>query len=80
MEDYWNDTQELTQNKDGSVCVKFTTTQIPAVLYRVLGQGSTITVLNPPELVHMVKAEVEKLRRMYAHHYGWENIYSYLGH
>jgi predicted DNA-binding transcriptional regulator YafY len=65
LENYWNDTQELTQNKDGTVHVKFTTTQIPAVLYRVLGQGSTITVLNPPELIDMVKAEVEKLQGMY---------------
>jgi predicted DNA-binding transcriptional regulator YafY len=65
LEDYWNDTQELTQNKDGSVRVKFTTTQIPAVLYRVLAQGSTITVLNPPELIDIVKDEVEKLRKMY---------------
>jgi predicted DNA-binding transcriptional regulator YafY len=65
LEDHWNDTQELTQNKDGSVHVKFTTTQIPAVLYRVLAQGSTITVLNPPELIDMVKEEVEKLRSMY---------------
>jgi predicted DNA-binding transcriptional regulator YafY len=66
LEDYWNDTQQLTQNKDGSVHIKFTTTQIPAVLYRVLGQGSTITVLNPPELIDMVKNEVEKIRVMYA--------------
>jgi predicted DNA-binding transcriptional regulator YafY len=66
LEDYWNDTQELTQNKDGSVHVKFTTTHIPAVLYRVLGQGSTITVLNPPELIDMVKMVVEKLRGIYA--------------
>jgi predicted DNA-binding transcriptional regulator YafY len=66
LEDYWNDTQEVIQNKDGTVYVEFTTTQIPAVLYRVLGQGSAITVLNPSELIDIVKEEVEKLREKYA--------------
>jgi predicted DNA-binding transcriptional regulator YafY len=47
------------------VYVKFTTTQIPEVLRWVLGQGHTVKVLNPPELIEQIKAEMEKVRGMY---------------
>jgi predicted DNA-binding transcriptional regulator YafY len=62
----WHETQTVKENKDGSVKVKFTTTQIPEVLRWVLGQGHTVKVLKPPELVAMVKDETEKVRGMYA--------------
>ena len=65
LERQWHDTQTVEQNEDGSVYVKFTTTQMPEVLRWVLGQGHTVKVLNPPELIDMVKAEVEKMRGMY---------------
>jgi predicted DNA-binding transcriptional regulator YafY len=65
LERRWHDTQKVEQRKDGSVFVQFTTTQIPEVLRWVLGQGHTVKVLNPPELVGMVKDEVEKMRGMY---------------
>jgi predicted DNA-binding transcriptional regulator YafY len=61
----WHDTQTIRQNDDGTVYVKFTTTQIPEVLRWVLGQGHTVKVLGPPELVVMVKEEIEKMRGMY---------------
>jgi predicted DNA-binding transcriptional regulator YafY len=47
------------------VYVKFTTTQIPEVLRWVLGQGHTVKVLAPSELIGMVKDEAEKVRGMY---------------
>jgi predicted DNA-binding transcriptional regulator YafY len=65
LERRWHNTQKVEQRKDGSVYVKFTTTQIPEVLRWVLGQGHTVKVLNPPEIVKQVKDEVEKVRRMY---------------
>jgi predicted DNA-binding transcriptional regulator YafY len=65
LERQWHETQFVEQRKDGSVYVKFTTTQIQEVLRWVLGQGHTVRVLNPPELVEMVKAECEKVRGMY---------------
>jgi len=65
LERQWHDTQTVEQREDGSVYVKFTTTQMPEVLRWVLGQGHTVRVLNPPELIDMVKAEVEKVRGMY---------------
>ena len=65
LERQWHDTQTVEQLEDGSVYVKFTTTQMPEVLRWVLGQGHTVKALNPPELVEMVKEEVEKMRGNY---------------
>ncbi|MDR2477982.1 MAG: YafY family transcriptional regulator [Treponema sp.] len=61
----WHSTQTALQREDGSVYVKFTTTQMPEVLRWVLGQGHTVKALGPAELVEMVKAEAEKVRGMY---------------
>ena len=65
LERQWHNTQKVEQNEDGSVFVRFTTTQMPEVLRWVLGQGHTVKALWPPELVGMVKAEIEKVRGMY---------------
>ena len=61
----WHSSQSVKENKDGSVDVKFTTTQIPEVMRWVLGQGHTVKVLKPVELVEMVKEETEMVRGMY---------------
>jgi predicted DNA-binding transcriptional regulator YafY len=66
LERQWHDTQTVEQREDGSVYVKFTTTQMPEVLRWVLGQGHTVKVLAPPELIGMMKSEAEKVRGMYA--------------
>ena len=65
LERQWHNTQKVEQRKDGSVSVQFTTTQIPEVLRWVLGQGHTVKVLNPPELVEMVMSEIERVRGIY---------------
>jgi predicted DNA-binding transcriptional regulator YafY len=62
----WHSSQSVKENKDGSVNVKFNTSQIPEVLRWVLGQGRTVKVLRPAKLVEMVKTECEKVRGMYA--------------
>jgi predicted DNA-binding transcriptional regulator YafY len=67
LERQWRDTQKVEQRKDGSVYVKFTTTQMPEVLRWVLGQGHTVKVLNPPELIGMIKDEADKVRGMYGY-------------
>jgi predicted DNA-binding transcriptional regulator YafY len=61
----WHSKQVVEERKDG-VYVKFPTTQMPEVLRWVLGQGRTVKALGPVELVELVKAEVEKVRGMYA--------------
>jgi predicted DNA-binding transcriptional regulator YafY len=65
LERQWHDTQKVEQREDGSVYVKFTTTQMPEVLRWVLGQGHTVKALNPPELIEMIKTETEKVRDIY---------------
>jgi predicted DNA-binding transcriptional regulator YafY len=57
--------EALAEYPTGSVYVKFTTTQMPEVLRWVLGQGHTVKVLGPEELVGMVVAETVKMRGMY---------------
>jgi predicted DNA-binding transcriptional regulator YafY len=61
----WHSTQTVEQRKDGSVYVKFTTTQMPEVVRWVLGQGHTVKALAPAELVEMVKGEAERVGGMY---------------
>jgi predicted DNA-binding transcriptional regulator YafY len=61
----WHSGQEIEERDDGSVHVKFNTTQMPEVLRFVLGQGHTVKALGPLELVDQVKGEVEKMREMY---------------
>jgi predicted DNA-binding transcriptional regulator YafY len=61
----WHEEQKIKENKDGSVLVSFSTTQLPEVLRWVLGQGHTVKVLKPPALVEMVKSEAKKILKIY---------------
>jgi predicted DNA-binding transcriptional regulator YafY len=61
----WHSTQTVQSREDGSVYVKFTTTQMPEVFRWVLGQGHTVKALGPAELVEKVKEEAGKVRGMY---------------
>jgi predicted DNA-binding transcriptional regulator YafY len=65
LEQRWHDTQTVIQNDDGTVFVSFTTTQIPEVLRWALGQGHTVKVLNPPELITLVQNEAKSIQKMY---------------
>ena len=57
--------QKITENPDGSVKVEFETTQLPEIKRWVLGQGKTVKVLNPPELVQEILSEVESIKKIY---------------
>lgn len=61
----WHSEQVVEERKDGSVYVKFETTQKKEILRWVLGQGHTVKVLGPKELVDEVKEELESTRKMY---------------
>ena len=61
----WHSEQVVEEREDCSVYVKFETTQKKEVLRWVLGQGHTVKVLAPQELVDEVKAELEETRKMY---------------
>lgn len=66
LERSWNSNQQMRQNEDGSVWISFETTQLPEVKRWVLGQGSTVRVLNPPELINQILYEVEEVISLYS--------------
>lgn len=61
----WHSSQKVIQNQDGSVAVSFVTSQLPEIKRWVLGQGSTVEVLSPPELIEDIKSEISKLQNIY---------------
>lgn len=61
----WSRSQTVTQNEDGTVEVVFETTQLPEVQRWVLGQGHTVQVLEPQELIDAVRAELLQMCKMY---------------
>ena len=65
LERSWNKNQKVEQREDGSVWVSFETTQLPEVKRWVLGQGKTVKVLGPDELIEQVKEEVAVVLGMY---------------
>lgn len=65
LERSWNKNQKIEQHEDGSVWVSFETTQLPEVKRWVLGQGKTVKVLGPDELIAQVKEEVAVVLGMY---------------
>lgn len=65
MERQWHKDQEITRNSDGSVLLKFKSNQKQMVFSWVMGFGSAVTVLFPPELIQQIKAENEKIAEKY---------------
>lgn len=65
LERSWNKNQKIEQREDGSVWVSFETTQLPEVKRWVLGQGKTVKVLGPDELIAQVKEEISAVLGMY---------------
>ena len=65
LERSWNKNQKIEQQEDGSVWVSFETTQLPEVKLWVLGQGKTVKVLEPDELIEQVKDELTMVLGMY---------------
>lgn len=64
-EHIWHENQKVTQNEDGSVEVSFETTQQPEVKRLVLGQGKTVKVLEPQELVEQIREELDSIKKLY---------------
>ena len=65
LERSWNKNQKIEQREDGSVWVSFETTQLPEIKRWVLGQGKTVKVLNPPELIEQIKNEIKEVAKFY---------------
>ena len=65
LERSWHINQECYQNKDGSVYLSFMSNQIPETLHWVMSFGSHVKVLNPPELLSLLKEEIKKMKKIY---------------
>lgn len=65
LERTWHVNQKCKQQKDGSVYLTFMSNQLQETLHWVMSFGSSVQVVNPPELVDMVKEEIKKLKKMY---------------
>lgn len=61
LERTWHKNQKCVQRKDGSVRLTFISNQLQEVLYWVLGFGSSVKILNPPELKDMYEKELKKM-------------------
>ena len=62
----WHPTQELEEHPDGAVTLRMVVRGVNDVKRWVLGYGRGARVLGPPELVAMVREEVERMNYNYA--------------
>lgn len=61
----WHESQELLNLPDGSVELKLRLSSLVEIQRWLLSWGSNVIVLEPQELVENIKAEAEKIVRMY---------------
>lgn len=61
----WHVTQEIAEQPDGSLTLHLVTSGLNDLKRWVLGYGKGAVVKEPPELVALVKAEVEGMRQHY---------------
>ncbi|MBR5966386.1 MAG: WYL domain-containing protein [Treponema sp.] len=61
----WHSEQTVQERPDGSVYVKFKTTQKREILRWILGQGHTVKVLGPADFAAEVQAELKKALEQY---------------
>jgi len=61
----WHPTQVIHENPDGSLVLQMTVRGMNDVKRWVLGYGQEAVVKSPPELVAMVKQEVEGMKQQY---------------
>lgn len=65
LERTWHVNQKCKQEKDGSVYLSFMSNQLQETLHWVMSFGSKVQILNPPELIEMVKEEIKGLKKLY---------------
>jgi predicted DNA-binding transcriptional regulator YafY len=61
----WHPTQELQEHEDGAVTLQIMVRGMNDVKRWVLGYGKGAKVLEPPELVAMVRSEIEGMSQQY---------------
>ena len=61
----WHSEQTVEERDDGSIYVNFKTTQKREIVRWVLGQGHTVKVLGPQELVEEIRTELKSSLEKY---------------
>lgn len=61
----WHSEQTVEEQNDGSIYVKFQTTQKREIVRWILGQGHTVKVIGPQELVEEVINEIKLTEMKY---------------
>jgi predicted DNA-binding transcriptional regulator YafY len=65
LEQTYYHNQKIKLCDDGTVLVQFRSTRLYEIFHWVLEQGYKVKVLNPPELITMIKREIQKIEQYY---------------
>jgi len=66
IEKTYDKNQTIKLLEDGTVFVSFRSVDLYEIFYWILGEGRKVKVLNPPELIEMIKKEVKKILKYYS--------------
>jgi hypothetical protein len=64
-EQIWHSGQEVSVNKDGSVCLTFPVADFREVRREILRHGADVELLSPPESREEVIKEIEEMGKVY---------------
>ena len=64
-EQIWYSGQEVSANKDGSICLRFPVADFREVRREILRYGASVEVLSPQELREEIKAEINRMTKIY---------------
>jgi len=62
----WHPSQSIVEHPDGSITLKFTVRGLNEVKRWVLYYGQGARVISPPELVAMIREEIEQMQQQYS--------------
>ena len=65
QEQIWHPSQKISSKNDGSLILRFPAADYREVKRRVLSYGSAVRVISPKELVHEIKTEISKMKKIY---------------
>lgn len=64
-EQVWYTGQEVSLNKDGSICLKFPVADFREVRHEILKYGASVEVLSPEGLREEIKSEIQRMAKVY---------------
>lgn len=64
-EQIWHEAQEITENDNGSICLKFPVSDFRELKGEILKYGSAVKVIYPEELKEEIRKEIEKMKKNY---------------